>query len=90
MILPERVLGSDSTNVILSGRAIGPISLPTCSRKSSSSSLELDNPAFSITKTCILFLSLRGELQLLPLRLPDDGSLKHFRPRQSPVDIRLP
>ena len=39
MILPERVLGNDSTNVTLSGRAIGPISEPTCSRSSSSSSL---------------------------------------------------
>ncbi len=38
MILPDRVLGNLSTNFTSSGLAIGPISWPTCLRRSSASS----------------------------------------------------
>ena len=53
MILPERVFGSSSVKRIVFGLAIGPISLATWSRSSSTSSSRGSMPPRSVTNAAI-------------------------------------
>ena len=59
MILPERVLGSASANLISSGLPMGPISLATRFLSSSCSS------AVGFTLVMVLFAGLRERLALM-------------------------
>ena len=71
MILPDRVLGRPGANWIMSGVAIGPISLRTCATRSFRSS---SPPALARHQGHVAV----DPLPLDVVRIADDRRLRHF------------